>query len=288
MENGSIEVRASSAYEALAFHALAHLSLAPPRSIRDPRYLAWCRETLPVEAIWPLDDDAPTLSARIEADRAADAVQWLPLLHADMDALHATTHLELDAHAIAPHCGSTPLAALRARRGDGIEWLRADLLLIATAFGHAYAEAPPVHAQHLEEVRVLLSALPAPEVPTAIVLDHALGAHGRSFPHVVYAGAPAAWNGLDARTPAVIALHEHAVRRAHGSFEEREWRALVRVARLIRACDPLARAHAEWLASAAIDALVESACARGEITRADAARVMEAVDRSRAIALVSG
>jgi len=284
----SSRVRPSTTYEALAFHALAHLPLTLPRSLRDERYLAWAAASLPSAACTPLADDALAVSGRIEADGAADAVQWLPLLHSDVGQLLATGRLELPSPDVAPHCDATALAALRARHGDGVEWLRADLLLMAPAFARAHEDAPPIRAEHVAEVAALLSSLPDEDVPRSVVLEHALGARGRAFPQVVFVGAPAPWNGLDARTPAVLALHEHAVRRTQGTFEEREWSALVRVARLLAANEPLRRAHAEWLAEASLDALVEAARARGTITRAEAERVLRATDRSLAIATVSG
>lgn len=279
----TLEVRASSAYEALAFHALAHLPLRPPRSLRDERYLAWSRASLPEAARVPLDQDAPAIAARIEADEAANAVQWLPRLHGSIEALLATAQHELSSRAIDPWSESMSLGALRARLGHGLEWLRADLLLSARAFAEMHG-VTRVEVESLEAVRGLLSVLPRTDVPTCVVLDRALGARGRAFPDVVFVGAPAPWNGLDARTPAVIALHEHAVRRGRGSFEQREWTALVRVARLLEVNEPMQRAHAMWLAEASLEVLLEAACARGVITGADVARVIDAADRSQVIA----
>lgn len=276
-------VRGSSAYEALAFHALAHLALGPPRSLRDDRYLAWTRAALPEAAFSPLAEDALSISARVESDRASDAVQWLPLLHRSIAALFATSRLELTSRAVDPHADSMALGAMRARLGDGIEWLRADLLLVARAFVEMH-EAAPAQATVLQAVSKLLSPFDAGDVPGVIVLDRALGARGRAFPEVVFVGAPAAWNELDARTPAVLALHEHAVRRARGSHDEREWSALVRVAGLVASNEPLRRAHAAWLAELSLGSVLDSARARGVITTSEVSAVSEAEDRSAAIA----
>ncbi len=276
-------VRASSAYEALAFHGLAHLSLLPPRSLRDDRYLAWSRASLPEAARSPLDEDALAMSGRIEAELASDAVQWLPLLHRSIDALLATSRIELSSRAVDPSCESMALGAMRARLGDGIEWLRADVLLVARAFIEMHG-VTRAEGSVLDAIRMLLSPFAPADVPEVIVLDHALGPRGRAFPEVVFVGAPATWNGLDACTPAMLALHEHAVRRSRGTFEEREWAALVRVARLVESSESLHRAHAAWLAEVSLDALLEAARARGAITVSDVDRVIGASDRSHAIA----
>jgi hypothetical protein len=283
----SLEVRASSTYEALAFHALAHLALAPPRSVRDERYLAWSRTTLPEAARSPLEEDALAISLLIESDGSADAVQWLPLLHGSIEALLAASQSELGSRAVDGHADAMALGALRAGARDGVEWLRTDVLLVARAFAGALGASKHVAPRSLDEVTELLAALPRADVPPSVVLDPALGARGRAFPEVVFVGAPAPWNGLDARTPAVLALHEHAVRRATGSFEAREWSALVHVARLVDSKGALHEAHAAWLAHLSLEPLLDAACARGAITSSDVARVAAAADRSRVLATLS-
>ncbi|MBX7191358.1 MAG: hypothetical protein K1X94_04845 [Sandaracinaceae bacterium] len=276
-------MRASSAYEALAFHALTHLSLAPPRSLRDERYRAWSRAALPELARSPLAEDALAISRRIEEEGCAAAVQWLPRLHRSIEALRATARLELTDGAMDAHSDPVALRAMRARHGDGVEWLRADLLLAAGAFVEVH-ERVRVEPRVLTETREILASFAAPEVPPIVVLDHALGAHGRAFPEVVYVGAPAAWNGLDAHMPAVLALHEHAVRRAQGSFEEREWSALVRVERLVEPEEALRRAHAAWLVEASLEPLLDAARVRGVISASEVGAVISASDRSLALA----
>jgi hypothetical protein len=283
----SVEVRPSSTYEALAFHALAHLTLEAPRSLRDERYLAWSRASLPEAARWPLEADALALSRRIALDGAADAVQWLPLLHGSIDGLLATSQHELGSRALDAHAEPMALGALRARLGDGVEWLRADVLLVARAFAAAVDASLRVDPRSLDEVKGLLGAFAPADVPSRVVLDPSLGARGRAFPEVVFVGAPAPWNGLDARTPAVLALHEHAVRCATGSLEAREWSALVRVARRVGSTSALREAHAAWLAQAPLEPLLEAARVRGAITSSDVANILAAPDRSDAIASLS-
>ncbi len=268
-------VTRASEFAELCFHALAHIPLQGPERLFDPRYVAFAERTLPLEAREPLAADAQAIGAELERTSTSGAVQWLPLLHADVASFTKTALSELKE--LGPvDADGTALAALQAVESRAIEWLRADLLLIAEAFVLTYHRTPQSVSNELE---ALLSTVPAPEKPARVELALALGPRGRAFTDVVIVGAPAAWwcmDEVDRAIPAVLALHEHAVLGAAGDYVDREWQALTSLARRIVGHDERLRAaHQRWLARLDLDGLVASVVARGRVESAIATSLLD-------------
>lgn len=271
----------ASDYTQLALHVLAHLPLSGPGRLLDPAYLAWSERALPESRL--LREDAPLIAALFD-QAPDDALHALPELHRDIAELRATASLTLDAlersHVAAPGL----LAALRATPVLG-ELARTALLLAAPAFARVYREAliercesgMRALAVHLDEARALLPAL----ADARVELAWPLGAHGRAFSTRILVGVPGDFAGLPATTPAVLAMHEAAVR-AHdvdlpGSerYVRAEWAALIDVAgRMTGASPQLREAHARWLAALALEPLIDGARALGLVSEARAARIV--------------
>lgn len=222
---------------------------------------------------------------QVESLDAGLALQWLPLLHSTLasftrsgsDALHAMVAAD-DVRAVA-------LKALQSADPRATEWLRADLLLAASSYA---AAAPSISHADCARVEALLGSVDDSERPQNVALVHALGARGRVLEEALFVGAPSVWSGVTPAMSAVIALHEHAVRRSSGHFVQREWAALTRVAKTLRdGHDALHQAHADWLAMADLSSIAEGAV-RLSLVGADAARaLLEASDRSLALAQIS-
>ena len=275
------------AYPQLALHALAHLPLAGPGSLHDPRYVAWARARLPEEAVAPVARDAATIAALHEAAGRPAALQLVPELHDALDVFVATGRRELRAlDGRSAHAGA--LAALRALDPALVELLRAGMLLAAPAWRDAWpAEAcergVELLAPALDEARELCPALAEAGVEVA----WALGARGRAFASRILVGAPGDWGGLAPETAAVLAMHEASVRAAGGDFVDAEWAALGAVARAVDgASPPLRAAHRAWLAGLSLDALLPEAVARGRTDEATAS-TLRARPEARA-ALLAG
>jgi len=258
-----VTVRPASDYAALCFHGLAHVPLLGPERLQDLRYQAHARRTLPAAAIEPLATDGPAIATAL--GDAAIAAQWLPRLHPDIGSFLATSAVELSclegAHVPA-------LAALRAHRCDGLEWLRTDLLLIAEAFA-AHTPTLDVEARELEAYAKELAHLGLPE---RFEIAPSLGPRGRAYPDAIIVGAPQPWwciDDIDRAIPLVLSIHEHAVRRAASDHVSSEWSALRSVARSLRS-SPLAAPHQRWTASLDLDALLGPLARAHRITALDA------------------
>lgn len=241
-----MRVEPAPAFAALALHGMAHVPLARPASLFDPRYVAWCASALPREAREPLASDGPALGAEAMRGGADLAMQWLPRLHRDIAAFVRVARRDLAELTPADVDDARALLALTAPAPTAIEWLRADLALAAAAFAAWLPMAEAALGAACDDVRSALALVPAAQRPARVHLVWALGPRGRGFEDGVLVGAPAPWNDVDAPLAAVLALHEHAVVRAHGGYAEREWSALRSVARLLVG-SPLAGAHARWL-----------------------------------------
>jgi hypothetical protein len=245
-------VRPVGSFAALTFHGLAHVPLAGVASLFEPAYVAWCAATMLPDAREPLAADGPGIGAEIDREGTALAVQWLPRIHVEIASFvnAATTDLAM----LGAADEATALAALRTAPPVGIEWLRADLALAARAFDSWRASREPALREHADAVAAALVLAPVAVRPRLVRVSWSLGSRGRGFEDEVVVGAPAAWNGLDARAPAAVAIHEHAVVLARGDYAEREWSALRSVSRALEGT-ALEPAHAAWLASRDLGAL---------------------------------
>lgn len=273
------ELAIASDYAQLAFHALAHLPIRGPGRL-DPRYPAWCRRAMPEAARAPIEEDAPAIAELVARERC-DVVHAMPELFRDLAQVRACAARELaeldDRDVASP-------ALLRALRNSAAaELLRAAILLAAPAFERFFAaELVPL----CERGRALLEpqldrarALHPPLAGARVELAWPLGAHGRAFPERIVVGVPGDFAGLDAATPAVLAMHEASVR-AHGGgaagepYVRAEWSAIIDVARSMAAApSELREAHARWLAALDLAPLCERAAALGLAPAALAGRV---------------
>jgi hypothetical protein len=272
----------ASEYTQLALHVLAHVPWSGPGRLDDGAYVAWSKGALPVEAREPIEHDA-ALIAGLHAREPSDAVHALPDLHRDVDELRATAAKELDALLDEDVADPALLAALR-RTPVVTELLRAAMALSATAFVDAFRSQLRARcerglamlAPHLEEARALHPALRHARVELA----WPLGAHGRAYRDRIVVGVPDGFAPLAPTMPAVLAMHEAAVR-AHERdappgerYVRSEWAALVDVAeRMEHASSALRDAHAAWLASLFLDGLLERARTLGLVDAARAARI---------------
>lgn len=277
-----MQVEPVGAFADLAFHGLAHVPLRGPESLHDPRYVAWCAATMDRDAREPLASDGPALGAQVDALGAGLAIQWLPRLHRDPESFARAGSLELAALGEHHGCDAIALRALRGVDPVAVEWLRADLLLSQRAFLRARAELDGLVRGVCAEITAVLATVRSLARPARVRVALALGSRGRGFQDGVIVGAPAPWNGLDAATPAVLALHEHAVVRASGDHTRREWTALTSVARALASePEPLRSAHARWVAALDLDALSRAA-AHAELVDADDAEQVRTTPDSRA------
>ena len=254
----------------LALHALALVPIAGPGNLHDPAYTRWAEEHLPTEAIDPITRDAPLISAHADA-----ALQWVPELFRDIAQLQASAAIDelrpSDVHR------QDALWAWRSASPAG-ELLRAAMGLAALAFRDAWprdrcAEAADRHRGIFERAARLHPALGRARVELA----WPLGARGRAFPSRVIVGVPEDWTGLAPETPAVLALHEAAVRERAGGYTVVEWGALCEVAsRVADADEALRDAHRAWLATLSLEALVAGALERGLCDDATAIALLDA------------
>ncbi len=217
------------------------------------RALDWARLALGAHCVEPLCGDAPRIAAEVDRAGAGRTLSWLPRLHRDVDAALRVAAIDLaeldDADVADPHA----LRALRAIDPVGVEWLRADLALVARAF-EATREARDLE-RACERLAAALELAPSALRPEVVRVDRALGLRGRAYSDGVWVGAPDA-SERDAETVAVVALHEEAVRRAPGDYAHREWRALRTLAVGLEG-SALAPAHAAWLATLDLGSVVD-------------------------------
>lgn len=240
-------------FGALVLHGLAHLPLAGVASLYDAAYVGWARVALGAGTVEPLAEDAPRIAAEVDRAGAGRTLSWLPRLHRDVDAALRVAAIDLaeldDADVADPHA----LRALRAIDPVGVEWLRADLALIARAFEATREERDLERA--CERLSRALELAPSALRPEVVRVDRALGRRGRAYSDGVWVGAPDA-SERDAETIAVVALHEETVRRAPGDYAHREWRALRTLAVGLEGSG-LAPAHAAWLATLDLGSVVD-------------------------------
>ncbi len=267
------------AFTDLVLHVLAHVSVPGPEDLFDPRYVAWAAAAMPPELHAQLRADADVLAHRWTSTDGLVLQAW-PDLHDDWSAFLATRTRALAE--VGPHEVARPdvLTRLQACSPPIVELVHAQLALLAPWFARAHADviAPAIASIRADVDEVLGDA--AVLVPSLarerIELAWSLGPRGRGLAARIVVGAPAPWNDVTAETTAVLALHEHAVRRAASSeWASAEWAALRELANAMRAAPaPLRSAHAGWLASLELAGLVDVLRARGEIDGGLAARIV--------------
>lgn len=238
----------------LVLHVMAHVRMAGPGCLFDARYVDGAASSMPPrERRWL--DEGVAVFERAWGVHMPDAVHGWPQLLGSIGSLRAVARLEL-AELRPEHVRDAGMLAVVQRRGGpDLELLHATLCLLGPWFERWREEvvAPRLHEAMrqvepwYEEAARLWPALD--ESP--VELAWALGEHGRAFRGRIVVGAPAPWNGLDARSPAVLALHERLVTDSdEPGYAGMEWEALTGLAALMRRAEtPLAPVHARWVAS---------------------------------------
>lgn len=265
-----MDLRLTDDFTGLVLHVLAHVPLSEPGTLYDPRYVAWAAETTPApEARWLREGVA--VWRRAWAEGAPPVVHAWPELFGSIEALRSVATHELGS--LRPPQVRAPwvLAQAQARAGDDLELLHATLCALAPWYARWWVRTlAPRRRETLDPVRrgldEALSRVPAlAGVP--VELAWSLGGRGRAFPGRTVVGAPAGWNGLDARIPAVLAMHEHLVRdEGHGGYLDAEWSALTGLAARMRgASAPMRAAHRQWLATLQLDPLLDGLLAAGRL-----------------------
>ncbi len=287
-------------YTQLAFHVLAHVPRTGPGDLFNCQHCGSASATFSADAQRLLLDDSHVL-ARIAGPSPADetrpvaenldraveptdlsALDLLPELHRSLTAFRRSAARPLAD--LAPHEVADP-AALRAlqRLGPAAELLHAQMGLL-------HHEFLAVHARHIQPwgqstiaaITPWLAALAdhAPGLADARVeLVWALGPHGRAMPDRILIGCA---TQDDPITPAILAMHEYAVRTSiHLDYIPGEWDALRRAARWTAAAPPpLRAAHTRWLASLDLTRLLRGAVETGLLTASDAIYLERSPDRA--------
>lgn len=265
----------------LVFHVFAHLRLAGPGDIHDPRYVAWAAERFDGADLELLAHDADLLARLWNADSRYDTLHRLCELHADLAGLRACAARPLAE--LAPEELADPELLVVLRELPGAELIHATLALLAPGFARVFAELGCTLGRASVEVRTWIERidLACPGLAAArIELVWALGMHGRAGSKRILIGAPAKWNGCSPARQAVLAAHEHTVARVSvGDYVADEWSALTSLADRLREADPIVReAHREWLASLNLAPLLADVVARGELDAGEA----ELIEQDRA------
>lgn len=275
----------------LALHVLAHVPRSGPADLFDRRHVAAAARLFSPSARALLADDAATLAALWRGAPVLDVLDALPALHASLAALRRTVARPL-ADLVPADVAAPPLLRALQRLGPAGELVHALLGLLVDEFAAVHAaHLEPALARGRDALRPWLARL-AEHVPglaaARVELVWALGPRGRALPDRILVGCPG--HLTDPAAAAVLAAHEHAVCTSGQVDHVRgEWSALVRLARALRpAPDPLRDAHARWLASLDLDALLAAAAAADLVTPADAAALRaRAADRAALLAACS-
>ncbi|MFV8755975.1 hypothetical protein ACNOYE_35940 [Nannocystaceae bacterium ST9] len=236
----------------LVTHFLAHVPLAGPGNLADPRYVEWAREQLDPSDRATLEHDAALLARLWAADPRLDVLHGLCELHGDLDEFRRTTTRSL----AELHNEDVRLPDLLAalRELEGAELVHASLSAMVEGFAKLRVELEGALVLGRERVMPWLGRMrgPVPELGAAsIELVWAMGEHGRALWQRILVGSPAAWNRIDPARVAMQAAHEVLVRASEiAEYVEVERWALAELGSRMRDADgELRAAHASWLAS---------------------------------------
>jgi hypothetical protein len=255
-------VAAADGFTQFVFHVLAHVPRPGPGDLHDRRHLDRSAQHFAAPTRALLASDAATLAALWRSSPALDVLDALPDLHASLPAFRRTatrTLAELTAGDVA--CPEV-LSALQ-RLGPPAELVHATMSLVVDEFARVHAEAiAPELARASATIAAHLTPLPIPGLTSArIELVWSLGPRGRALPGRLLIGAPR--EDIDPRLPAVVAAHEYAVSTSgQVDYLRAEWSALLRAARWLRPT-PLRDAHARWLATLDLSAILDGAASLG-------------------------
>lgn len=254
--------RPVDALTGLVLHVMAHVRLAGPGTLYDPRYVAWVVQAAPAEHVARLHEGAAILERAWSTSTPMSVHAW-PTLYRSVDELRAL--------------GDAPFASLRPEQVRSPRLLEAlqrlepaptqhvHAMLVAAAAGYDSLRRARIDAELAAAIELMAPWWePAVAlVPTLgrseVALCHALGPRGRVYGHRIVVGAPAPWNELDPRISVVLALHEQLVHDCeHSAYARVEWAALTGLsARMRNAISSLREAHAVWLASLELAPLLE-------------------------------
>lgn len=266
-------------YTQLAFHVLAHAVWLGPGRLSDPWYDEWSARTFSAGTALQVAEDGYIVGQMGEHPE----LHLLAELHRSIAAFKPTATRPLAD--IQPH-EVRDVPALRAlqRLGTAAELLHASMALVAPEFTAVFIDIiKPWGRAAVAAISPWLAALAehAPGLADARVeLVWPLGRHGRAMPGRILIGCidPDA----DPISPAILAMHEHAVcTSGHVDYLPAEWDALRRAARWSAAAPPALRdAHARWLASLDLAPLLARLVAAGLLAPADATRLANPADRA--------
>lgn len=245
-------LRSADGFTQLVAHLFAHVSIAGPGNLADPRYVAWASERLGPADRAMLEHDAALLARLWADDPRLDVLHGLCELHGDLDGFRATANRSLAALRSDEVRDPELLAVLRSI--DPAEFVHASLAVTVDAFADSLEEIASELV--LARARVLpwleRMAMHVPELDAvAIELVWAMGEHGRALPSRILVGAPAVWNRMEPARAAVLAAHEALVRASESDeYVVCERWAIAELRERMRGADvELRTAHAAWLAS---------------------------------------
>lgn len=247
-----MQVRSADGFTQLVTHFLAHVPIAGPGNLGDPRYAAWLRRRTSDADRQTLEHDAGLLARLWAADPELEVLHGLCELHADLDGFRATTTRSL-AELVAADVRDFALLE-RLRECSAGELVHASLSSLLEGYIPILAELEGALTLACASVRTWLEplAIHVPELEAvAIELVFALGEHGRALPRRILVGAPAAWNQLHPSRVVMLAAHEALVRSsALVEYVAVERWALAELEQRLRSADAETRAtHAAWLGS---------------------------------------
>lgn len=247
-----MQLRAAEGYTQLVVHLLAHVPLAGPGNLADPRYAALVGSQLPAEERALLEHDATLIAAAWAGDPRLDALHALVELHHDLAAFRRTAERALadlrDDEVAAPGL----LASLR-ELAIG-ELVHAALALLDARFAVMRIDFVDAALELAGQAMQPWLARLRPHVPelddVPLELVFAMGPHGRALAGRILIGAPVTWNGLHPRDAALQAAHEALVRSCGiDDYVALERWALRELGERLAAAEPeLRQAHARWLA----------------------------------------
>jgi hypothetical protein len=247
-----VQLHGADDFTQLVAHLFAHVPLAGPGNLGDPRYAAWAADQLGAEDRAMLEHDAALLARLWAEDPRLDVLHGLVDLHGDLEGFRATANRRLAALRFDEVRDPELLEVLRTL--DAAEFVHASLSAMIDAFEKLLEAIEP--ALMLAKARVLpwleRMVVHVPELDAVpIELVWAMGEHGRALPSRILVGAPAAWNRIDPARAATLAAHEALVR-AHPSDDYvtcERW-AIAELSERMRGADrELRDAHVAWLNS---------------------------------------